>query len=49
VRHHQIQVAKEEAQTQLNFNMLFGWLGTLLIVAFLLVRTTGSEKKPMLY
>ncbi len=45
VRQQQIQEAKAEAQTQLKFNMLFGGLGTLLLVAFLLLRNNGQRRK----
>jgi len=45
LRQQQIQEAKEEAQTQLKFNMLFGGLGALLIVAFILIRNNWQRRK----
>ena len=45
LRQQQIQDAKEEAQTQLKFNMLFGGLGALLLVAFLLIRNNWQRRK----
>jgi len=45
LRQQQIQDAKEEAQTRLKFNMLFGGLGALLIVAFLLFRNNRQRRK----
>ena len=45
LRQQQIQDAKEEAQTRLKFNMLFGGLGALLIVAFLLIRNNWQRRK----
>jgi two-component system NtrC family sensor kinase len=44
VRQQQIEEAKAEAQTQLKFNMLFGGLGTLLLVAFLLYRNNRQKQ-----
>jgi two-component system NtrC family sensor kinase len=44
VRQQQIEEAKAEAQTQLKFNMLFGGLGTLLLVAFLLYRNNRHKQ-----
>jgi signal transduction histidine kinase len=45
IRQQQLQEAKEEAQTQLKFNMLFGGMGTLAIVAFLLLRNNWQRRK----
>jgi signal transduction histidine kinase len=45
LRQQQIQEAKKEAQTQLKFNALFGGLGTLLVVAFLLFRNNRQKQK----
>ena len=45
IRQQQILAAKEEAQTQLKFNALFGSLVTLLIVAFILYRNNQQRKK----
>ena len=45
IRQQQIFAAKEEAQTQLKFNALFGSLVTLLIVAFILYRNNQQRKK----
>lgn len=44
VRQQQLSDAKEEAQTQLKFNMLFGGLGTLLLTAFLLYRNNRHKQ-----
>src|ERR1019366_2890207 len=45
MRQQQILATKEEAQTQLKFNALFGSMGTLLIVAFILYRNNQQRKK----
>jgi signal transduction histidine kinase len=45
LRQQQIEEAKKEAQTQLKFNMLFGGLGTLALVAFLLYRNNRQKQK----
>jgi signal transduction histidine kinase len=45
LRQQQIQQAKAEAQTQTKFNMLFGGLGTLILVAFLLWRNNRQKQK----
>ena len=45
MRQQQILAAKEEAQTQLKFNALFGSIATLLIVAFILYRNNRQRKK----
>lgn len=45
VRQQQLQEAKEEAQTELKFKMLFGGVGALLIVAFLLLRNNWQRRK----
>ncbi|MGN6398849.1 MAG: tetratricopeptide repeat-containing sensor histidine kinase [Flavisolibacter sp.] len=44
-RQQQIQDAKEEARTQMKFNVLFGGLLVLLFVAFLLYRNNRQKQK----
>jgi signal transduction histidine kinase/tetratricopeptide (TPR) repeat protein len=44
-RQQEIQDAKEEAQTQMRFNLLAGGLLALLVVAFLLFRNNRQKKK----
>jgi signal transduction histidine kinase len=44
MRQQQLVDAKAEAKTQIRFNMLFGGLGTLLIVAFLLYRNNRQKQ-----
>jgi tetratricopeptide (TPR) repeat protein len=44
-RQQEIQDAKDEARTQMKFNLLFGGLLALLIVAFILFRNNSQKKK----
>jgi two-component system NtrC family sensor kinase len=45
MRQQQIQDAKEEAQTQLKFKVLFGGLFTFFVIAFLLYRNNRHKQK----
>ena len=45
MRQQELQDAKEEAQTQLKFNILFGGLFSLFVVAFILYRNNRQKQK----
>lgn len=45
IRQQQIEDIKKESQTKLQFNILFGSIATLVLVAFLLVRNNRQKQK----